>query len=114
MTDYPARETPERVPVRPVEEYTFDELITHLHDYHGYTAEEQADDELMNGTDPVIVANIRAMTRSEAIARLPYHYFQSFGTPDSLESARLTHAQDHGDNPGGGGKVHFHPGSWSL
>jgi hypothetical protein len=62
--------------VKPVEEYSFDELITHLHDYHGLTAADQAEDEVGNGTAPEIVAQIRAMSRDEAIARLPYHYFQ--------------------------------------
>lgn len=101
-----------RVVVGPVNDYTFDELITHLHDHHGYTAEEQADDEVMNKTDPEIVANIRAMSREEAINRLPYHYFQGSDVPDSLESARIQHSCDHGDNPGGGGLVHFHPKAW--
>lgn len=115
MTDptYPTRDTT-RVGVMAVEDYTFDQLITHLHDYHGLNAEEQADDEYSNGTDPAVIERIAAMTRDEAIARLPYHYFQGFGTPDSIESARLQHDQDHADCDGGGGKVHFHPGSWAL
>lgn len=103
--------------VKAVDDYTFDELITHLHDHHGYGAESQTDDEGSNhildeaGLD--VLAN---MTRDEAIARLPYHYFQNEDTPDSLESARSMHAQDHGDNYGGGagGKRHFHPGQWRL
>lgn len=99
------------VGVKPVSEYTFDELITHLHDHHGYTAEAQAEDEAGNGTDPATVAEIRAMGRDDAIARLPYHYFQNYGTPDSLESARLTHAHEHADSTDGGGYglAHFHP-----
>jgi hypothetical protein len=100
--------------VMPVEEYTFDQLITHLHDYHGYGAETQADDEHSNETDPALVERIANMSRDDAIARLPYHFFQNFGTADSLESAHITHDQDHADNVGGGGKVHFHPGGWKA
>lgn len=109
--DYPARDTTPPG-VKAVEEYTFDELITHLHDYHGMNAESQAEDEESNGTDPALIARIRAATRDEAIQRLPYHWFQNYGTPDSIESARITHAQEHGDYFGGPAKVHFHPGAW--
>lgn len=98
--------------VKATVEYTFDELITHLHDHHGMNAEAQAEDELSNGTDAQVIAHIRAMSRDEAIARLPYHYFQGFDSPDSLASAHITHNHDHADNPGGGGLVHFHPGAW--
>jgi hypothetical protein len=100
--------------VKAVDEYTFDELITHLHDYHGYGAETQADDEHSNETDPEIIEAVANMTRDEAIARLPGHYFQLWDAPDSLESARIHHAEDHGNNFGGGGKVHFHPGGVSA
>lgn len=100
--------------VKAVEDYTFDQLITHLHDYHGYTAEEQAGDEEMNDTDQDVIDGIAALTRDEAIARLPGHYFQLWDGPDELESARVQHAEDHGNNEGGGGTVHFHPGRWRL
>lgn len=99
--------------VKAVEDYTFDELITHLHDYHGCGAESQTDDEtcndILSAEDLDLLAN---MTRDEAIARLPGHYFQQWDSPDSLESARMQHAQDHADYFGGGatGKRHFHPG----
>jgi hypothetical protein len=105
----PKRDTT-ALPVVAVEDYTFDQLVTHLHDYHGMTAEDQVDDERSNGTDPEIIAVLETMTRDEAIARLPYHYFQGWGTPDSLASAIQQHADDHANNFGGGGKVHFHPG----
>lgn len=99
------------VRVKAVDDYSFDQLITHLHDHHGMTAEDQAEDEVANGTDAETVAQIRAMSRSEAIARLPYHYFQGTGTPDSLEAARIKHADEHADSPGGTGYgvPHIHP-----
>lgn len=100
--------------VKAVEDYTFDELITHLHDYHGMNATDQAEDEEFNQTDPDVIATIRAMSRDEAIDRLPSHYFQTWDAPDSLASARMTHEQQHADNPGGYGIVHFHPGPWRL
>lgn len=95
-----------------VEDYTFDQLVTHLHDYHGFNGESQVEDEYSNGTDSEVIAVLETMTRDEAIARLPYHYFQGWGTPDSLESARIQHDQDHADYFGGGAnsKRHFHPG----
>lgn len=96
--------------VTAVEDYTFDQLLTHLHDYHGRTAENMVEDEESNGTEQEVIDMIRSMTREEAIARIPFHYFQVWGTADSLESAVLTHAQDHADYYGGGGLVHFHPG----
>ena len=110
--DYKVRDTTPPG-VKAVEDYTFDQLITHLHDYHGMTAAEQADDEVMNETDPEVVERIRAMTREEAIARLPYHYFQGWEAPDCLASAHITHDQEHADYPGGPSTIHFHPGAWS-
>lgn len=102
--------------VKPVEEYTFDELVAHLHDYHGLNAEDQAEDEEFNGTDPAVIEHIRNMTRDEAMERLPYHYFMGTNTPrdsrEALASAHITHDQQHADNPGGYGAVHFHPGAF--
>lgn len=101
--------------VKAVGEYTFDELITHLHDYHGYGVEDQTRDEESNGIlSETDLDRISKMTRDEAIARMPGHYFQEWDGPDSIEAARMHHNQDHADAFGGGGKVHFHPGAHNF
>lgn len=111
LTSLPQRDTTPPG-VKAVEDYTFDQLITHLHDYHGYGAESQTDDEASNKIlSEEALDRLSHMTRDEAIARLPGHYFQGWGTPDSLESARIHHGEDHGNYPGGGAKIHFHPGA---
>lgn len=102
-----------RVGVKAVEDYTFEELVEHLHDYHAMGAEAQAEDEEGNDTDPAVVARIRAMTREEALERLPYHYFMGTNTPrdspEALASARIKHEEDTAN---GLFVVHYHPGKW--
>lgn len=111
LATLPKRDTT-RPGVKAVDDYTFDALITHLHDYHGYGAEVQTDDEASNQIlSEEDLDRLSNMTRDEAIARLPGHFFQQWDAPDSLQSAQLHHAEDHSNAFGGGGKVHFHPGA---
>lgn len=76
----------------------FEALVAHLHDAHGLDAEKMADDEVSNGTDPKIIAEIQAMTREQALDRLPYHHFMNTTVPrdsdSALASARITHQDE--------------------